>query len=465
MHDNFKTLLQTLHQYKLFPTNATILVAVSGGADSIALLHFLATHQSNLGINLHCASLNHGLRPSATDDVKFVEQLANSLDIPCTTGFADVPKIAESKQLGIEASARLARYTFLADTAKHLNSQYIATGHHADDQSETILMHILRGSGSNGLQGMSMTSALPYHPDLTLVRPLLKMPRAEIDAYCAENDLNPCIDLSNFDTQYLRNEIRHNILPRLRQINPQLDQSLAKLADISSTEQEFMAETYQRYFKNQLIFTERVSIPLKTFQSWHLAMQRYCLLDTLAYFQIEPSFEHINHAIDIAIKGQVASIAEFSGGYRLRLAYDTIYIEPADLALPLEDYIQIEQSYEQLRLPSEIKLNGYLLTLSDKPMAEYDYCLDSPCEAEISLRTRQAGDRFQAKGFGGHHQKLKKWFINRKIPRHVREKIPLLIIDRKIVIVFLPEKSGIGEAFTENETPQCKIYVKVDKLL
>lgn len=463
MYQNFNTLLQTIHQYKLFPPNETYLVAVSGGADSLALLHFLATHQAQLNLKIHCATLNHGLRPHASDDVAFVKKVANALNVPCTTGFVDVPTIASENHLGIEASARISRYDFLAETAKKLNISHIVTAHHADDQSETILMHILRGSGTQGLQGMPMRVNLPQHPHLTLIRPLLTIHRSEIEAYCVEHKLKPRTDPTNFDTQYLRNEIRHEILPRLRQINPQVDTALAKLAKISSTEQEFIRQTYQEYFKKHAKFSDRVALSLPIFRSWHLAMQRYFMRDTLAYFSIEPSFEQIQQAIDTAKRGKVGTISEFSGNHHLRVGYDILYIEPSDLPLPTQDYIQIEAEY-LITIPSETMLGDYSLIMSNNPIADYDACLVIPKASEILLRPRQPGDRFQPQGLNGKSQKIKKYFIDKKIPRHLRDKIPLLLVNDLIATIILPNEWRIAEAFIKNDISQCNVYCKVIKL-
>ena len=463
MYQNFNTLLQTIHQYKLFPPNKTYLVAVSGGADSLALLHFLATHHNQLNIKLHCATLNHGLREAASNDVAFVEQFAKSLGIPCTSGVADVPSIASENSIGIEASARMVRYNFLAETAKKLNVSYVVTAHHADDQSETILMHILRGSGSKGLQGMQMISNMPYHPNLALLRPMLHVSRREIEAYCDEHNLEPRVDISNFDTRYLRNEIRNEILPRLRQINPQLDTALAKLSAISSAEQEFIQQSYQNYFKKHVKFADRVSISLHTFNNWHIAMKRYSIMDALAYFDIEPSFEHIQQAIELAKQANVGAISEFAGNLRLRVDYDLLNIEPSDLVLPTNDFIQVDSELD-LRIPSKTILGDYSLIISKDELPDFDACLFIPEHSKISIRPRNAGDRFQPQGLNGRTQKIKKYFIDKKIPRHVRDKIPLLIVDKEIAGIILPDEWRIGESFIQNEISQCNVYCKVSKL-
>lgn len=308
-----------------------------------------------------------------------------------------------------------------------------------------------------------MISNLPFHHDMTLVRPLLPIRRVEIESYCAEHDLQPRIDESNFDTKYFRNEIRHEILPRLRQINPQLDTALGRLADIVSIEQDFMSQSYQQYFKSKANFAGRVSLSLKEFQTWHTAMQRRFLLDALAHLKIEPSYDHIQQAISLAMKGQVGAISEFSGDARLRIGYANLYIEPVSLALPVDDYLQIDRTYE-IDLPSETQIGDKLLVASDSELEYYDVCMNIPTDSKITLRTRQPGDSFMPSGLGGHSRKIKKWLIDNKIPAFVRDGLPLVIIGNTIGAIILPQGWRIAEPFVKNETSQCNIYFKVSKL-
>ncbi|MEO1646484.1 MAG: tRNA lysidine(34) synthetase TilS, partial [Chloroflexota bacterium] len=154
MQNNLNKLLQTLSQYKLFPLKRQLVVAVSGGADSLALMYWLAQHRAQIAPDLHIATLNHGIRDEANADTHFVSQQAQGLGLPVTVGEVDVPTFASENQLSIETAARQLRYTFLAQVARTIGAQHIATAHHADDQTETILMHIIRGAGIAGLEGM-----------------------------------------------------------------------------------------------------------------------------------------------------------------------------------------------------------------------------------------------------------------------------------------------------------------------
>src|SRR5258708_23076518 len=151
--------------------------------------------------------------------------------MPMVAGSADVPALAANWRLGLEAAARRARYDFLAHTADALNIRQIATGHNQDDQAETVLMHIIRGSGLAGLRGMLPVSPLPLHTHLSLIRPLLETPRAEIDAYISTLGIHPRVDVTNGDLRYTRNRLRHEVLPLLTEINPQVRAALARTAE------------------------------------------------------------------------------------------------------------------------------------------------------------------------------------------------------------------------------------------
>ncbi|MGJ3238347.1 MAG: tRNA lysidine(34) synthetase TilS [Anaerolineae bacterium] len=461
MRQNFNTLLQTIEHYKFILSDRIVLLAVSGGADSLALLHWFSHHRDTLNMRLHVATLNHGLRPEAHDDVVFVQVCADRWQVPCTIGQVNVPQIARKQGIGIEAAARRARYDFLAQTAHTIGASVILTAHHADDQSETILMHILRGAGSQGLQGMSMLGTVPNHPDLTLMRPFLHISRTEIERYCTQYNLQARIDPTNFDTDYLRNEIRHEILPRLRQINPQLDQALARLAEITRTEQDLIETVYQQDVRAYATFTERVAVALVHFQQAHPALQRRFLLDAIIYFDGEPRFEHIQHALELVSRAQVGAIAEFTGGLRLRIGYEMLYLEPIDLPLPTGEYLQLTAPCP-VRIPGITSLNSrFNLVATYHQPATYDAYLAVPEGASVALRTRQSGDRFQPQGMGGRHRKLKSWLIDHKVPAFVRDAIPILTVNGTIAAIILPENWRIAEPFIVNENAQQIIYFQV----
>jgi tRNA(Ile)-lysidine synthase len=199
---------------------APLIVAVSGGPDSLALLHMLARQSLLPAEALLVAHLDHALRPSSAAEAHFVAATAAEWGVAGRVERVDVRTLAETGRLTLEAAARQARYDFLARVVTEAGGRAIATGHTADDQAETVLMHILRGSGTAGLRGMLPASPVPGHPHLTLLRPWLRASRAEIVAYCQEHRLRPITDESNTDPAYFRNRLRHELLPLLAAYNP-----------------------------------------------------------------------------------------------------------------------------------------------------------------------------------------------------------------------------------------------------
>ena len=234
-------------RYRLFNPGETVVVGVSGGPDSLCLLHLLRRLAPELRLWLHVAHLHHGLRGAEADaDAAFVAELADCWGLPCTVGRIDVAALAREAGLSLEEAARQARYRFLAEVAEAGGASTLSVGHNADDQAETVLMHFLRGSGAAGLRGMLPRTPLDDYrlfpaedgdlgdslslsgprvavsPRLHLVRPLLAIPRTDIESYCAEYRLAPRFDRSNEDTTFFRNRLRHELLPILAAVAPSL---------------------------------------------------------------------------------------------------------------------------------------------------------------------------------------------------------------------------------------------------
>jgi len=228
--DFLTSLGRFISKHDLFPRGATVIVGVSGGADSLSLLHALNTLAAELDLRLHVAHLNHQLRGGeAQADADFVRDIARQWNLPGTIEARDVAGFARQQRLSLEEAARQARYGFLLEVALAQHSQTIAVAHHADDQAESVLMHFLRGSGLSGLRGMqpkmriaelrirNWDSAVRVPnstlTDICLVRPLLEISRSVIDEYCQQHQLQPRVDATNADTTFFRNRLRHELLP------------------------------------------------------------------------------------------------------------------------------------------------------------------------------------------------------------------------------------------------------------
>ena len=218
-------------------SDITVLCAVSGGADSVALLRAMAANRKTGPGRIVVAHANHGLRGEASDrDAAFVAQLADQLDIVVEVARLDVKTEAQSAGDGIEAAARNARYKFLQETAEWVGARYVVTAHTSDDQAETILHNILRGTGLSGVAGMSRTRTLG--PVTTLIRPLLQASRADIVDYLSELGQDYCEDATNLDTSLTRNRIRRELLPLLqREFNPEVGEALRRLGSLASDAQ------------------------------------------------------------------------------------------------------------------------------------------------------------------------------------------------------------------------------------
>jgi tRNA(Ile)-lysidine synthetase-like protein len=215
---------------KMFRRTDVLLAAVSGGPDSVALLLVLCELRARFGFEVIMAHFDHKLRESSAADMERVRIMARSLGVECFTGEGDVRAVAAGERAGIEETARKMRYQFLSFVAGEKRADCVATGHTADDQAETVLMRIVRGSGVRGIRGMLPVSGVPGAEAQRLVRPLLPLRRADTLAICAEAGIEPVIDASNDDVSFARNRLRHETLPALRALNPSVDLALLRLA-------------------------------------------------------------------------------------------------------------------------------------------------------------------------------------------------------------------------------------------
>ncbi len=234
-------------------TGETIVVAVSGGADSMALLSALrqAAIHADAGWRLHVAHLNHGLRGEESDaDAAFVARACDAAGIPCTVETADLSE----RSAGMEERARRARYSFLERVARAAGARCVATAHHADDQAETVLHHVIRGSGLRGAAGMRPARPIRRGSDITLVRPMLGVPREQIREYLRQRGVSHREDGSNAETNRTRNRIRHRVMPILEsELNPNARQALARLATVARWTNDFLDDAAKRALSRAVI--------------------------------------------------------------------------------------------------------------------------------------------------------------------------------------------------------------------
>lgn len=431
----------------------------------MALLHILNKLAPHFGFILHAATFDHQLRGAeSAGDVQFVEQVCHEWGITVTSGRADVSKLAHQKQVGIETAARLARYDFLAETAYNAGANTIAVAHHADDQAETVLMHLLRGAGTHGLAGMTLRSPVPGHTDLSLIRPLLQVSRAEIETYCEQHQIAYRYDSSNADTSILRNAIRLNVLPELARYTPQVRSTLARIAEIAAVEDDYLQQHVLRFTQSDAvtISTRRIAINRNAFGELHGALQRRVLIwaVTQAGMSEDLSANLIVDAIEIAKRGQQGAIALLGNGFRLRVEYTLLVIESENNQVVNQNFPLIPQGYElDIQLPSVNILAGWTLKATLTQPTAGSFCkLSLPNGSHVVLRTREDGDIFSPLGMKGHTQKLSRWMVNRKIPKTIRDQIPLFVIDGAIAAIVVNNEWFISEKFAVRNNDEPIIY-------
>ncbi len=445
--------------------SAALLVAVSGGADSVALLHALWPLQDQLGIRLHVASLDHGLRGEAGQrDQAFVAALAADWRLSCTVAAVDVPLLSREWGVGIEAAARRARYDFLAQVAKQVAIDCVAVAHHADDQAETILMHIARGSGLRGLRGMRPVSTLPGQPDIRLLRPLLGCSRADIEAYCAQHKLTFCTDASNSDLRYRRNFIRSEIIPRLQRLNPAVVGALQRLGESAAVDQDFLMQQFAQVAQPKLNKSiDRWRIGKADYFSLHAALRRRILL--AAVEKLADGSAGLRHDLAIELDAwardaRVGACRDVGAGLRLRCDYDGLVVEKSG-AMPEPGRYRLVAKDTDIKLAAgqTVSLGSISLRVGLAAETGQLASLQVPAHAELRLRTRRRGDGFKPQGLGGRSRKLKDWMIDRKIPRLLRDQIPLLCADEAIVAICLADTWQLAEIDSPVGSPRISIVL------
>lgn len=273
--------LQTIEKYNLIQNGDKIVIGVSGGPDSMCLLDTLYCLKENLKIDLVVAHINHMIRQEAEEETRFVQEFCEKIKVPCFVKYADVTKMAKEQKLGTEEMGRKIRYEFFEEVAKKVNANKIATAHNSNDNAETVLMNLLRGSGTSGLKGIEFKC---QKKELCYIRPLRECERIEIEGYCEERKLNPKIDKSNFEDIYTRNKIRNELIPYLqKEFNPNIIQTLNRLSDLAKQEDEYFKDIVQNTYETLKIGEneKEIILDLKKFNNLSKVIKGKLILYTI----------------------------------------------------------------------------------------------------------------------------------------------------------------------------------------
>ncbi|PIX85111.1 MAG: tRNA lysidine(34) synthetase TilS [Nitrospirae bacterium CG_4_10_14_3_um_filter_53_41] len=417
---------KTIRRYSLLEKGDRIVVGLSGGPDSMALLNVLWSLRDAYDLTLIPAHMNYGMRgKESEEDQGFCEQEAARYGLVLIYESVDLPALILDRGLSPQAAAREIRYDFFRRTAGAHDARRIALGHHADDQAETLLMRLLRGAGTRGLSGM------PIRRAPGIIRPLLHVTREEILSYLASIRIPYREDSSNQKGIYLRNRIRRELIPLLvERYNPNLVEDLQRTAEILGEEEAFMQEEAEKRFSPMTI-PGGVALDLSDLKGLSHAMVRRMVRMAMvqAGESSEITFRHVDSVLKLMEAEGSAARIDLPEGLKVRKSYERLEFSmenpkesPGDL---YEIPVPGSKRIPELRIEVESRVLSLDETADSLLKSEAVLDLDK-CSGPLGFRTRRPGDIFYPKGFG-KKKKVKRFFIDEKIPYMERGRVPLLV--------------------------------------
>lgn len=417
------------------PSDRAVVIGLSGGLDSQVLAHALQSAAEQDGPPLLAVHIDHGLRSESSQDAQKVEELCASWDLPCTVSRVDVDLWDASLRQGTESAARNARYAALARAALDHDTDTIAVAHHLDDQVETVLMRIIGGTGLEGLGGMSLVTRRPVPLDpgrpalrrLQIFRPLLDVPRSDLEAYAAAVGIVPINDPTNSSIVYRRNAIRQTVVPALESIEPGFRSSLSRTCDLLQDDAQFVSDTVDELFNEVVANRSEVwMVERKKFRNAHRAIQRrilFRIIDAILGVHARVSHERLEALRNATLEGQPGKIIELADGVVGYVDYDRLAIGHSE---KLEHDLRKLSWVPLLEPGTEIELNGEV----DVPLKNGWRVRGNVGHHEkLLLRTRHEGDRTRVRG---REIKLQDWFVNQKVPRYLRDWLPIVVHERDV---------------------------------
>lgn len=413
-------LRHTAEKYHMIKPGMRVLCALSGGADSVVMTHGLAALAEALGITLAAAHFSHGIRPDAAEtERQLCQSLCNCLGIPLFCGEGDTPAHASRMGISVEAAARELRYGFLDSAAVQWQGStacVIATAHNLEDQAETVLMNLVRGAGLEGLGGIRPVAG-------RFIRPLIETSRADIEAYAAANGLDYAIDRTNLCSDYTRNKIRNQVMPLLRQINPRAAESISRTGFLLRLDSDYIGRQAGKALEAR---------PLGEIDAAALAAAHPALASRMVLQAAGPrarrglTSRHVQAVIGLAGAQSPSGSVDLPMGLAAVRQYGAIFIRPRREAgphLPGPVKIDVDQAVEWA---------GWRISIS-RQNPQKGWCFDDKCIGfPIEIRARTQGDRIC---MGNYHKNVKKMLIERKIPKNLRDNVPVLCDNNGVLCV------------------------------
>lgn len=415
--------LKTIKKYSMISKGDRILIALSGGPDSVALLYSLAFIREKYSLDLYSIHINHRIRGEEADrDEEFSVFISNKFNIPCAVVKIDVPAKAKELKISEELAGRQVRYDEFQKYAFKINASKVATAHHADDRTETIFMRIIRGTGSIGFSGI-----LPVRENF-YIRPLLDISKSEILSLLSAENLSFCEDKTNRSSDYFRNKIRNELIPIIKDCNPNINKTISDMASILSEEGDFISTVAKREFLSVSHEKEdKIYLDLEKIKKLHIALLRSLIKITLLKICSDIDFDSCESVI---------SLIDSEVGKKIVLKDVEVFRDYDSLIFShrrnnKEDNIFYEKIFENGLFVDSAGIAFYSNILTVLPdcileggmTAVFDY---DKISFPIYIRFRKNGDYFIPFGMKGK-KKLKDFFSDEKVPLNLREKVPLLV--------------------------------------
>ena len=459
--------LTFLERHEISLKNKTILVGVSGGPDSMALLHFLNKLKNEWCFNLIAISVDHQLRGEESEaDVEYVEKMCVKWDIPFVGLKVDVKKYQKQYKVSTQVAARKLRYDAFYEQMQHFGGDYLALGHHGDDQVETLLMAIVRTTNLSSLSGIPITR--PF-ANGEIIRPLLAVTKNEIEQYCKTYHIQPRMDHTNLDTYYTRNYFRRFIVPKLKERHPNLHITMQQLSESLQEDENYLQEQAKQVFE-QVVQRDKnekkATLSINLLKDHPVSLQRRVYRLTLDYLydELPNQLTYMHEQIFLSLmKESTNKVVHFPQKLLIERSYETLlfYFTEHEVS----DY-SFQQEIEGI--PDKIVLpNGAILSITysnERPVIKEDIhtyiCSFKELAFPLVVRTRKPGDRMQIRGMDGS-KKIKNILIDDKIPRMQRKNVFLLEDNNKEIFWLIGIRKG--KKYMKEEGPYVLFrYVPVE---
>lgn len=447
--------LRFIEKQQLIKQNSTCVVGVSGGPDSMALLHLLYTHRQRFGLRIIVVSIDHSLRAADSEaDVAYVRDQCTALEIEFVAVEVDVPTYKREKGLSTQVAARTLRYRAYEEQVTRFAADYLALGHHGDDQIETMLMALGRTTNLKALSGIPLKRA--FH-QAEIIRPLLVVSREEIEMYCRNNGIHARTDASNEDTVYTRNNLRANVVPHLKRQNNNLHMTMQSLSESLLADEKFIMDRAREIAGQEIAFSKNAkaaTFRVNDFNAHPVSLQRriYRLILDYLYDELPSGLSYVHEEIFLSVflDGATNKKLDFPNGLKLERTYDQVKIYFADDSIVTGSFSAIVDE-----IPSSIPLpNGQMLrvtyskTLETSQSNTYIFS-KGQVSFPLHIRNRKPGDRIRLKGLHGS-KKLKDLFIDEKIPRGLRDSVYIVADNNgEIMWVVMMKQAELQKRETE----------------